>query len=98
MRTLTSSFSGGECHNPSLKLMTKAKVYEGAGQEWSPGITFRALGSVGECEGINLHIPKWVPILGIGVPMDSQIFKEQLQRYQIEKFLISLESSWNLDV
>jgi hypothetical protein len=27
--------------------------------------------SVGECERMSSHIPKWTPILGIGVPMDS---------------------------
>jgi hypothetical protein len=28
---------------------------------------------------MNPHTPKWAPISGIGVPMDSRIFKEQLQ-------------------
>jgi hypothetical protein len=28
---------------------------------------------------MNLHIPKWVPTLGIGVPMDFQIFKMWMQ-------------------
>jgi hypothetical protein len=23
------------------------------------------------CEGMNSHTPKWVPTLGVGVPMDS---------------------------
>jgi hypothetical protein len=32
--------------------------------------------SVKECEGMNLHTPKWTPILGIGILMDSQLFKE----------------------
>jgi hypothetical protein len=31
-----------------------------------------------ECEGMNPHTPKWAPTLGVGVPMDSQIFKEWL--------------------
>jgi hypothetical protein len=35
--------------------------------------------SVGECERMNPHTPKWAPTLGVGVPMDSQIFREQLQ-------------------
>jgi hypothetical protein len=35
--------------------------------------------SVKECEGIDLHTPKGTPTLGVGVPMDSQIFREQLQ-------------------
>jgi hypothetical protein len=28
---------------------------------------------------MNPHTPKWAPTLGIGVPMDSQIFKGRLQ-------------------
>jgi hypothetical protein len=35
--------------------------------------------NVKECEGTNPHTPKGAPILGIGIPMDSQIFKERLQ-------------------
>jgi len=66
------------CHNPSLGLATKAKVYEGASQEVCPGITFHAPKSARECEGMNLHTPKWALTLGIGVSVDSQIFIEQL--------------------
>jgi hypothetical protein len=68
-----------ECHNPSLGLATKARVCKGAGQEGSPWVTSHAPGSVRKCEGMNLHMPKWVPILGVGVPMDSRIFKKWLQ-------------------
>jgi hypothetical protein len=35
MTTLTSFFCGGGCHNFSLKFTTKARAYEGAGQEWA---------------------------------------------------------------
>ncbi len=63
----------------ALGFTTKAKAYKGAGQEGSMGVTSHALGSVGECEGMNLHTPKWAPTLGVGVLMDSQIFIEQLQ-------------------
>jgi len=59
------------CHNLSFGLMTKAMVYKGAGQEWSLGDTFHVPRSVGECEGMNPHIPKWVSTLGVGVSMDS---------------------------
>jgi len=44
------------------------------------------LGSARECEGMNLHIPKWTstpkraPTLGVEVPVDFWIFREQLQR------------------
>jgi hypothetical protein len=41
------------------------------------GITFHAPRSVRECEGMNPHIPKWVPTLGVGVSMDFQIFREK---------------------
>jgi len=34
------------------------------------GVTFHALGSVGKCEGMNSHTPKWAPTLGVGIPMD----------------------------
>jgi hypothetical protein len=42
-------------HNSSFGFATKARVYKGAGQEGSPGITSHALESVGECEGMNPH-------------------------------------------
>ncbi len=67
------------CHNISLKLAIKARACEGEGQEGSPVVTFHALGSARECEGMNPHIPKWAPTLGIGVPVHSQIFREKLQ-------------------
>jgi len=38
-----------------------------------------APGSAKECEGKNLHTPKWTPMLGIGVPVDSRMFREWLQ-------------------
>jgi hypothetical protein len=31
--------------------------------------------SVRECEGMNSHTTKWTPILGIGILMESGIFK-----------------------
>jgi hypothetical protein len=55
----------------------------------SPGVTFHVLGSARECEGMNPHTPKWAPTLGVGVPMDSRIFKGWLQGSK----LIGLRSS-----
>jgi hypothetical protein len=84
-----------KCHNPSLGFAINARVCKGAGQEWSLKITFHAPGSVRECEGMNPHIPKWAPTLGVGVSMDFQIFKWQFQGLK----LIGLESfldCWNL--
>jgi hypothetical protein len=54
------------------------------------------LGSVRKCEGMNSHTPIWTPILGIKIPMESQIFKEGFKGlnliilksfYTIEKIL-----------
>jgi hypothetical protein len=56
--------------------MTKVKACKSAGQEGSPRVTFHAPGSAKECEGMNLHTPKGTPILGVGIPVDSQIFRE----------------------
>ncbi len=49
---------GLTCRNPNLGLVTKARAYKGAGQEGNPRITFHARGTVGECEGMNLHTLK----------------------------------------
>jgi hypothetical protein len=45
-------------HNLSLRLATKATTCKGARQKGSLGVTSHAPGSVGECEGMNLHTPK----------------------------------------
>jgi hypothetical protein len=45
-------------HNLSLGLVTKVRVYKGAGQDGNSGVTSHAFGSVGECEGMNPHTPK----------------------------------------
>ncbi len=64
------TFLGGNemcCCNPSLALATKARPCKGEGQERNPGVAFHAPGSVGEFEGMNLHIPKGPLTLGVGV-------------------------------
>jgi hypothetical protein len=55
------------CCNPSLGLLTKARARKNASQERSPGMW--------ESVRMNTHTPKWTPILGVGVPVDSRIFK-----------------------
>jgi hypothetical protein len=47
--------------NPNFGLATNVRACEGVGQEWSWGVTFHAPRSVGECEGMNFHTPKWAP-------------------------------------
>jgi hypothetical protein len=66
------------CHNPSLGLTTKARACKSVGQERGLGSTSYTPGSARECERMNVHTPKWAPTWGVGVPMDSRIFKEQL--------------------
>jgi len=36
----------------------------------------RKLGSERKCEGMNPHIPKGAPTLGVRVLVDSQMFRE----------------------
>jgi hypothetical protein len=43
-----------------------------------PIITFHAPKSVGKCEGMNPHNPKWAPTLEVGISMDSYILKGRL--------------------
>jgi len=71
MKTLTYSFSGGDCHNPSFGPLTKAKGLQGCGPRKNPGVTSHTPESVGKCEGVNLHTPRATPTLGDGVPVDS---------------------------
>jgi hypothetical protein len=42
-----------------------------------PRVMPHVLESARECEGIDLHIPKGIPTLGVGVPMDFRIFRVQ---------------------
>jgi len=51
-------------------------AYKVAGQN---GVMLHAPGSARECEGIDPHTPKGTPTLGVGVPVDSRMFKKQLQ-------------------
>jgi hypothetical protein len=71
------------CYNPNLGLVTKAKACKGGSQEWTPGIIFHAPGNVGERKGMNPHTPKWTSTLGVGILMNFQIFRGQLQRSKI---------------
>jgi hypothetical protein len=67
------------CCNLSLGLATKARGCKVTGQERSSGGRPHALGSAREGEGIDPHIPKGTPTLGVGVPMDSRTFREKFQ-------------------
>jgi hypothetical protein len=58
--------------------MTKAKACKVANQKGSLGIRLHVPGKTRKCEGIDLHTPKGTPTLGVGIPMDSWMFKEQL--------------------
>jgi hypothetical protein len=67
------------CRNLSIGLTIKARGCKIAGQEGSLRVMSHAPGNARKCEGIGLHTPKGTPTLGIGIPVDSQMFKVQLQ-------------------
>jgi len=60
------------CRNPRLGLATTVRGCKVAGQERNPG-------SESMCEGMNPHTPKGASTLGVGVLMDSRMFKKRLQ-------------------
>ncbi len=66
-------------HNPSLQFVNKAKACKGAGQEWSPRITFHVPRNVGRCEGMNLHTPKWTFTSRVRVLMDFEYLKSDFK-------------------
>ncbi len=60
-----------KCHNPSLRLATKARAYKVVNQEGSPAVMPHAPKNVGKCEGMNPHTSKGASTLGVGVLVDS---------------------------
>jgi hypothetical protein len=70
------------CRNPNLRLATKARVCKGVGQDWAQEshIMF---------PGVQESVKEWTPtlpselILGVQVPMDSQIFRGRSQGSKI---------------
>jgi hypothetical protein len=88
------------CRNPSLGFVTKTRACKVAGQEGTSRIMLHAPGSAREYEGIDPHTPKGTPTLGIGVLVDSRMFKAivGVKTQWIKELFISLESYWNLDV
>jgi hypothetical protein len=85
------------CRNPNLGPVTKARAYKGGGQEWSSWVTFHALRTMGECDGMNFHTPKRVPILGVGLLNLHRVIIGVKTNW-IMDFLISLKRSWNVNV
>jgi hypothetical protein len=57
----------------------KQRNLQGCGPRGSLRVTLHAPESVGKCEGMNSHTPKWTSFLGDGVPVDSRIFRRWLQ-------------------
>jgi len=49
----------------------RQKGLQGCRPKESLGVTSHTLGSVGKCEGVNLHTPKATPTLGDGISVDS---------------------------
>jgi hypothetical protein len=71
------------CHDLSLGFASKARACKGASQEGSSRVTFHALGSVEECEGMNRTLPSGLPLWESsldGVLMNFRIFRKVFQR------------------
>jgi len=75
MPTRTSCSTNISCRNLSLGFATRAKGCKVVGQEESPGVMSHVPGNVRKCQGIDLHLPKGTPTLGVGTLVDSQIFR-----------------------
>jgi hypothetical protein len=78
------------CHNPSLGFATKTRACKVKSQEGNPGVMPHALGSVGKCERMNPHTSKGAFTLGVGMPVDSQIFRERSQGSKLNGLKSSL--------
>ncbi len=65
------------CHDHNLEFTINVRAYKGESRKWSPKVTFNVPKSVGGCEEMNPHTPKWALILGFLVLMDFQIFRER---------------------
>ncbi len=61
----TTMTIGVHYRNLNLGLATKARVCKVVGQEGSLGITSHAPRNAKDSEGVNLHTPKWIPILEV---------------------------------
>jgi len=78
------------CCNPSLGLATKARACKVVGQEGNSRVTSHVPMSVRKCEGMNPHILKGASTLGVGVLVDSRIFRERLQGSKLNGLWSSL--------
>jgi hypothetical protein len=70
---------GAAYQNPSFGLATKAKGLQGCEPRGSPGVTSHTPGSVGKCEGVNLHIPKQLPLWEMESRWTSKILKSNFR-------------------
>jgi hypothetical protein len=81
------------CCNPSLGLVTKARVCKSAGQERSPGVW--------ESVRMNTHTPKWTSIIGNwspgGLPKLQRVIT-RVKTPRLVEFFISLKRYWNINV
>jgi hypothetical protein len=98
MKTLTFSFSGRECRNPSLGFDKGWKV---VGQVGDPGVTSHAPGSVKSVRESTLTLLSELSWWEFGVPSGLSKFQRVISRVKIQWLValsISLQSSWNVDV
>jgi hypothetical protein len=80
------------CCNLNLGLATKARGLHGCGPRGRLGSHFTCSWECKECEGMNPHTPKWIPIVGIRVPNGLPNFHSTIsgvKTHWFEDFFIS---------
>ncbi len=85
----------------SLGLATKARGLQGYEPRERPKNNVTSSHECKECEGMNLHTPKWIPMLGIGIPNGLPNLQSVIlgvKTHHLEDFFISLKNYWNLNV
>jgi len=90
------------CHDPNLGLMTKAvRGMERWQLKVQPRNHIHIFKSARKCEGMSPHTPKWASTLRVGVPRESQIFREKFEgskTHWIEDVFIPLKRFRDVDV
>jgi hypothetical protein len=59
-----------QCRNLNLGSPLRQRFAKVRAKSEAQESHFHAPRSVGECEGMNLHTPKWAPTLGVKVPIE----------------------------
>ncbi len=82
------------CHNTSLGFCDQGKGLQGCEPRGRLGSHITCSRECKECEGMNPHTPKRIPMLGVGVPnglLNFQSTIAEVKTHFLRKFFISLK-------